>query len=543
MSTTVFDRIIQYHPEMASLLTSEHKSLIESAFDFFQTRECRPGDRLSHTHVNYGGVARSWYSSISGRFNIAPDALVELYMYVVKLWQLGLPLQLVECRERLSVFPLYLDIDVKMPPGMAESDCLAFEQTEFFDKDYRIFRLISRLLHHVYPTEAEKTLSIAVFSATRRMGSTAPATAPKVSLRLVFPNLIVDKDRAVLLREFLVDKLNYLSRDENTSTMVRSLKSKLIKMNPNNHFRNVIDETAIRCRHGLRMLFNEKTVNGVPVGRVFVPVVLVEPVLTELKKDRIESIKSVKKYAENESIDAMVEWIRIGSLATPTLSHQCELTQWREAPVVRPSRTTRTGPGGSSLALSNFTTNDAVRAANRFREEKAAPSLTCTAQFEWPEGSIPLFKRRIPIGLDGDTEILSDTITWKLTKKRTNWISFEESKKIITVSAPSSDALKQLIRIVEKFPNVTIVKTSVPQATLPPRPAAPQITTPTRKTILRVLKSLVGEGEGELTCEQNDELELVDPHLCDDPNEWIAVKTTSGLEGYVPRSYVQVVTL
>lgn len=513
---SALDRVIFYHPkECVALAVVEDKeglkAELEEIFRFFTEREIRQGDKTKViTHVNYGGVARTWYSSTSGRFHIDVDSLATFQRTIVRLARLGVPLQLVECREKLELFSLYLDVDIKLSesvnaPSEIEKEILD-EKTGF-----RFFKIIARIVNIVYPDMGE----LLVFSATG---------GAKVSFRLVFPSVVVDKDRAVTVREFLVQKLFNLSREESTVPFVRTFQKRLLLFSPSNHYRNVIDETAIRCRHGVRMIFNDKIEGGKGAGRIFRPLFSLKGVVAEEKLEGLE----VSRIPVNSEEDDLW-WLQTGSLVTPSLSH-AKLSDWKR-PNVRSSRVTRTGPGGSSLALTNMTTSDAVKAASRFDRAGAPSSSSVSCQFDWPVGTVALFKRRIPPGIDAELETgEGGSITWRLTKRRSNWISFNEATKVLEASAASADMLRQMTRIVDKFPQVT-------KRTLVERAPQLAIVEKPKERVFRVLKDFSGQAEeGELTIVQGELLVL----LSTDDSGWAAVRRlASGEQGYVPGTYIK----
>jgi hypothetical protein len=201
---TVLERIMHYNPEdCESLAAVEDQTTLEGElariFEFFQAHELRPGDK-NCSHLNYGGIARSWYSTLSGRFLFESDAIPTLHSSAVRLAELGVPLQLVECRDgRLELFPLYFDVDVKISTA---DDCGSVEKELIDEKEgFRFLKIVAKIINLIYP----KVGDLVIFSSSgtnrsslRAVGSqeTQPASeeeaVKKVSLRLVFPDIVVD---------------------------------------------------------------------------------------------------------------------------------------------------------------------------------------------------------------------------------------------------------------------------------------------------------------------------------------------------------------
>ena len=544
---TVLERIMYYNPEDCVALDSlEDQEGLETElgkiFDFFQAHELRPGDK-NCSHLNYGGIARSWYSTLSGRYLFESDSIPSLHAAAVRLAQLGVPLQLVECRDgRLDVFPLYFDLDVKLS---ATDDYEALEK-ELIDENegFRFFKIIAKIINLIYPKVGDLVLfsSSGINRTSLKTGeSEEPAVISKVSLRLVFPDLAVDKDRAHLIWQYLTVRLVSLCREETPIPYIRSLQKRLKQFSVVNSFEKVIDESVVRCRHGVRMIFNDKIEKGRSVGRIFKPLCVLTPSMG-LDDNKISSLSISRRpllansgtVSREEAQADQLDWLRLGSILTPFLNHS-GLTEWNRPNVRSTTRVTRTGPGGSSLALSNLSTADAARAAARagtHRRRGFAESEKCqdpkTAQYIWSSGTLSEFKFRLPVGIEAVFEKNPNgSLTWRIAKRCHNWISFCETTKMINASAPSVDTLNQLVRIIRKIPGV-----------VPASSTAPSLAVPNEKqeVMLKVIHDFAAEEEGELTVAQDDVVLIFSE---DDGSGWVGVKRLKdGAQGYVPAVYL-----
>ena len=541
---TVLDRIMHYQAEeCVSLDGVEDKeslrSELELIFQFFQKHELRPGDK-NCSHVNYGGVARTWYSTVSGRYLFDTDVLPTLNKAIVRLAEVGVPLQLVECRDtRLDVFPLHFDIDVKLQDDEAGTMWNPAEiETEIVDEEngFRFFKIFAKILNLIYPKIGE----MVVYSAS---GVSRGDTVGKVSFRIVFPNIVVDKERAPMIWRYITTRLTNLAREDTAVPYIRTLQKRLRQVSPANTYEKVVDESVFRCRNGVRMIFNDKIEKGKTTARIFKPLFSLVPEIGA--DDKISAMVVERKPTTSTVPDDItadnLEWLRLGSLVTPSLSHAV-MTEWTRPNVRNTSRVTKTGPGGSSLALTNMTAADAARAAtratggvmrrragfqNQASKEDGQPVL---ASFVWPSGTVSEFRRRMPVGVDAQFEQSQDgTITWRIAKRRNNWISFNETSKCIEASAPSNDTLNQLSRIILKIPTAKATAQTAP--VVDTHAVEPRV-----EKKYRVNQNFEAEGDGELDVNVGDIVVIV----TDDGSGWTAVRRLcDGREGFVPGVYIE----
>ena len=516
---TVLERIMHYQPEAAVTLDAvEDKETLtrdlEKIFEFLQQHELRPGDK-NCSHINYRGVAISWYSTLSGRYLFAPEELPALYSAMAKVGRLGIPLQLVECKDgRLALFPLYFDIDVKLDGETAEANVV---ENEIIDEKegFRFLKIFSKILNTVFSHVGD----IAVLSATG---------GKKVSLRLVYPSLVVDREKAQRVYDYVVQRLLHLCREDTPVPFVRTLQKRLKQLSPLNGFERVVDECTARCRFGIRMAFNDKTEpSGQRSGRPLKPLFVLSPELG--LDDKISNLKVTRLPLHGDEADE-IDWIRLTALITPSLNH-AGLTECTVPDLKKMSRVTKTGASGSSLAILNLTLPDAARAAARASRRGAANtgpenSEPVMAKFFWHAGTVEKFKGLAPVGITAQVETSQDgTVTWRIANRRNNWISFNESSKLMEASAPSKDAMQTLMRYVNRYPGVVPLGTaSVP---------APIVAAEEKK--FRVKQAFVAEGEGELSVNVDETVVLFNE---DDGSGWVGVRK-DGQKGYVPTSFLE----
>ena len=551
MSQTKFpvvDRFTHFHPDLAESLqlnkSPEFVQLLNETFEFLQSHELRPSNEKSQdpstlaTHTVYGGSVNTWFSLVSGKFKIDTcESVAKLHVLSSQLFRAKCPLFLVECRRPdLPVCPLYLDIDIAVKNNLESgSDLRTIEKLEhqLLGSENIHFSFLSymvRILSSIYSVNEDEEIErfdLFVSSAS---------SDKKISWRLVFPNIILNSERLGILRDYIVQKLNHLaSRKEEKE--LNELKEWLLEISPTNMFRTIIDESAAKSRHGIRMVFHDKvsTTDGKLENRPFAP-------LVHLVAKIDEETKKIANLSLSEKTIGDLEWAQKNSLLWPSLIHR-SITKWDRQPAVRSVASIRTGPGGSSLCLASMTVGDAIRAANRFqavsRQNLENRKNNFSAIYKWEEGTLASFRNRLPIGIAGKFQEGEGKCTWRLqadshSGSRSS-IVFDQSNCVVTVISVDGDEFKYLTRMISRrFPNVHPV---TPQVAVVQESGSKQNPEPIpEQKLFTVLKTYRGEEPGELDVDEGECVELV-KH---DASGWSAVKSVkSGQIGYVPATFIR----
>jgi hypothetical protein len=285
------------------------------------------------------------------------------------------------------------------------------------------------------------------------------------------------------------------------------------------------------------MVFCDKatTSEGTLIGRPLIPVASCIGTVKDGEdgKKKLNSLTIEKESIGTPADD--IEWIRLGSLRTPTLRHCTELTEWVRSPPVRSNHTTRTGPGGSSLCLTKMTIGDAVKAANRFKRDTRTnhPSPSSTPQpvgYKWTDGTIESFRKRLPIGISGEFIGEDDVCKWQLEGGA--YVSFDEKFSNMNIFSTDIEETKFLCRMVERrFPQIEFIAQAPTKDKVPER--VPQVT---KQRSFKLLKNFVAEEPGELTVDEGEEVVF----LSADASGWTAVRhAKTGKIGYVPATYIR----
>jgi hypothetical protein len=525
---TVLERVMRLEPQAAVLLDSvedkeQLKTELEKIVDFLQSHELRPGDN-KFSHINYAGIAKTWYSSLSGRYTFTPEDLPMLYSSMVKLAGLGIPLELVECKEgRLTVFPLHFDIDVKLSNPY---DPMTVEREIVDESDgFRFFKAIAGLINGIYDDIGEMIVFTA--SGTSRSESETPETAPqkKVSFRIVFPDIVVDKERAQLIWQHVTGKLMSLSAEETQSAYLKNLLRRLRQLSPaNESFQRVVDESVIRCKHGVRMPFSDKVEKSRSAGRVMIP-------LIGLRFEKENGAMVVTKRPGTTDME-LVSWLERGALSTPSLKHY-SLTEWNRPNVRITSRVTKTGASGSSLALARLSTADAARAAERADNRRRMVNSTTKEtneplrlKFIWESGSIQEFRKKVRVGADRNFEESPDgRIVWKNPRRLADTVAFNPNTKVIELEAGNQLRMEFIRRSLADIKDLQSCSSFV---------KAPEVRSSPMKQ-MKATAAFVATEQGEVSIEEGEIVTLIDS----EDDQWSQIRKSDTSQGFVPSAFLE----
>jgi len=336
---------------------------LESIRAWLQSHEAESTQSATHTVLeNYP----DWWSRINRRsqlpgLEISGNDLEDLYQYVGCLHELSIPLTLQE--RRTPFFRFFQDIEA----WGSTKESISSDRLVGTDAD--LMRLIGTLMGKVFPPNSNRCfLDAAVFDAT---GIEQTKGLRKTSLRLVWPSIIVDQDRAIMVQTSLVHQLMLASEEGGA---LEELQAELQKHNRDNAWYRVFSDGPYgNNRPGVRMPLCD-SVSPLPLRapekRPFVPVGMLRFSYTSENQ-----MKAVEWLCKQEDLNAH-EWVKLGTIrvtdATVPLSrYEAPAAQNRAAP----KGTTKTGRikvrtvGGSDGA-------EAKREPRRVLEQRAGTSVT-----------------------------------------------------------------------------------------------------------------------------------------------------------------------
>jgi len=175
----------------------------------------------------------------SGLSIVQEEDLEELFLHAGVLYGLGIPLTLAE--RRTPSFRFFQDIEVW---GTRET---SMPSEELVGPDRCLTTLIGEVIGEVFT--GREFLDAAVYDAT---GLSQTKGVRKTSLRVVWPGITVDSDRAARVRDFLVHRLTTAAADGGP---VAQLEAQLREQSPAavNGWHSVLTDAAYGGRSHVRM--------------------------------------------------------------------------------------------------------------------------------------------------------------------------------------------------------------------------------------------------------------------------------------------------
>ena len=306
----------------------QHKNIpiVEEALkrirDFLQKHET--ASSTDNTHAVFDNYVDWWLGKKSSfKLAIAEDGTIELLNnYIDECYKLGVPLTLAE--KRTPEIKFVQDLCIWGTP----TDTVTVE--ELFQQDGHFAHMLGRAIGEIYPQS--ESLHLVVFDAT---GTSMTKAVMKTSVRLVWPSLVVDKERALKIHDYVVDKFKDASEAE-----LKELSQRALELNKENVWANIFSTEIYTGRQCVRMPLCDRVSPSpmkAPERRPFVPVCVLK---FNYQEGALQTSERVVKSAEE--LDGH-EWIKIGSIRCETGT---PLTEWKE-PVRKAS-----GPGGTRSFLS-----------------------------------------------------------------------------------------------------------------------------------------------------------------------------------------------
>jgi hypothetical protein len=241
----------------------------------------------------------------------------ELYKHAATLFGMGIPLTLAE--RRTPTFRLFQDIDMW---GSAEE---TMQVESFLTPESPFMMLLGKAIGEVFPPSqvsgGNNFLDASIYDAS---GTSQTKGLKKTSIRIVWPVIAVDADRALRFRDFIISRLQVASSAENGGP-IADLEAQLRQLNAQNSWHGVMGDASYGQRSAVRMPLTDR-VSPLPLrapeGRPFRPVGVMRFEFNEDKNNKIKmKIEWLCRQGELESAD----WLKIGSVR---LEDKAALTEW-----------------------------------------------------------------------------------------------------------------------------------------------------------------------------------------------------------------------
>ena len=444
------------------IVQKEHEQLIKDAIAFFRvvskappgTTAPAPGrgnDRADRTlsvkpsHYQYGGSS-TWYSEGVDFFVHHPSAVKQLFQYIASFYSLGAPLCLIESLE--DKYRMFLDLDIKIP---AAADFQQIEATLLdAPNGYRFFGLLLSEIGKFFPSTKERRL--ALFTASGE---------GKVSFRVVFPDVIVDGKTSTQVRHGLVSALCNASFKESTEIWARELSQGLLALDPLNEWRNVLDESSLSGRMGVRAVLCDKlhATTGCPEGRPMRPLGVLAQGMSGTSM----------VVAATHEVSSLVAFVELGSLK---VAHTMALTPFTAGAELRRTRMTRTGPGGSCCDVEFFQTSLMQSPAGAPKPSPNAPVQFVTLDARFP-GTLESFRSQFVAATGRWNQNSTEHAVWNLSSKVT--LEFKQGR--VHVKALTERVLTVIKQLLSRVKGLEITAGSRPPSSAPSvgAPARPSV--------------------------------------------------------------------
>jgi hypothetical protein len=240
----------------------------------------------------------------------------DFFKHTATLYSMGMPLTLAE--RRTPTFRLFQDLDI----WGSTDDTLKVER--LLSPESAFVSLLGKAIGEVFPPSKEnganRFLDASIYDAS---GTSQTKGLRKTSIRIVWPAIHVDADRALRFRDFLISRLQTASAE--SGSPIAELETEIRQFNVQNSWHSVLGDVAYGQRAMVRMPLNDR-VSPLPLrapeGRPFGPTGVMRFAFTgEPGKKANMKIEWLCRQGELESAD----WLRIGSVR---LADKETLTEW-----------------------------------------------------------------------------------------------------------------------------------------------------------------------------------------------------------------------
>ena len=255
--------------EMARKLDGEDMKKFEDIRAFFYLYETN-GNNM--THCSLMGAQDTFTTTGKWYFPDAPDVQQKLFKNIGWLFERGIHHYISE--RQTQRFPFIEDLDCQCatnycgkvdeegiraglvrPPAPPDELLMQFPRkgsdgTVIGDPG-EFMRYRASAIHIIFPQI--ESLECYVYSAS---GYNKAKDMLKCSFHLVWPQLIVDSDRAPVIRQVTLGKFKEHSSKSGNS--LHSTQARLIELDASNEWELLFDSTTINAKNGLRLPFSDK---------------------------------------------------------------------------------------------------------------------------------------------------------------------------------------------------------------------------------------------------------------------------------------------
>eukprot|EP00408_Alexandrium_pacificum_P066979 CAMPEP_0171169204 /NCGR_PEP_ID=MMETSP0790-20130122/8095_1 /TAXON_ID=2925 /ORGANISM="Alexandrium catenella, Strain OF101" /LENGTH=1128 /DNA_ID=CAMNT_0011634047 /DNA_START=66 /DNA_END=3452 /DNA_ORIENTATION=+ len=234
----------------------------EEARQFFSYHETTGN---SMTHCSLMGSADTFTQT--GKWYFPDDQQTQKKLFGHIAWLFDRNIHVYISERQTPRFPFIEDLDIQCktdwngPPPRGENgtppDSLLIQKPQTDEKGSvfgdpgELMKHRAEAVHMVYPQFDH--LDCLVYSAS---GYNKGKGMLKSSWHLVWPQLIVDSDRAPIIRHVTLGR--FKSETNKKGSYLERLQTKLLELHESNNWELVFDKTTVNARNGLRMPYSDK---------------------------------------------------------------------------------------------------------------------------------------------------------------------------------------------------------------------------------------------------------------------------------------------
>jgi hypothetical protein len=362
--------------------------------------------------------------------------LEELYRAVGGLQAMGIPLTLAE--KRTPQFRFFQDIEAW---GTRDA---AVPVEELIGPECELALLLGKVVGEVFPGHGG-FLDAAVFDAT---GLSQTKGVRKTSLRLVWPSIVVDSDRAARVRDLVVHRLQAVTAENGP---IAQLEVRLKEFSSANAWHSVFGDASYGMRSNVRMPLCDR-VSPLPLRAPERRPLTAAGVLrfTFAGETRL---KGAEWLCKKEELDG-AEWVKIGSLRQESTAL---LTEWSvpawtgSQPVPQSSSRTgrvkvRTAGGSDNMMVGGVARAAQNRAAVKPPPERAGQLLTVERHFS---GSAEAFCEKMEPHLGKGVLEADGTHVWRQPAGDARIVMYAEDQRVKVIGRPNQ--VRSLVVIVSPY--------------------------------------------------------------------------------------------
>lgn len=273
------------------------------------------------THEVLNGFGDWWVSQKSTkRLGIAEDNTVDaLYKHMATMYEMGVPLTLGE--KRTPQFKLLQDIEIRG----TKDDYVKPE--ELIGDQKKFLHILGKHMKELFPSLPD--IHVMIFDGS---GTSSLLGVLQTTVRVVWPQIIVDKDRAGTIMDYMAHKLSS-SEDED----IKALETRMKGLSDSNSWKSMFADSIYFGSVAIRMPLNDSVAQPPmmrPERRAFKPLNIFS--FQNSSDSQMQEIQVLYDHTKGGDSFESREFIKMGCTRMPTGT---PLTDW-----VRPTWTGESRP-------------------------------------------------------------------------------------------------------------------------------------------------------------------------------------------------------